>query len=188
MIEFKHIKYFVLFSVFVILSCNHKGTEQKRTDEESDYLQLVERKINALTARNQHLKIENQAVYQGNDTLEITDLKQIAESNLFFFYFSSHTCSPCIQQTVNYIKEVWPDYENDDRITFIASDYEPKYRQNCYGKTLVTLSKGQLGIPLEKEQVPFLFTLSDELTIENLHIVNKNDFIKTLDFLKKMNK
>ena len=152
--------------------------------EMNDYLQLIDNKINSLRESHLNLVLDNQTVHLGIDSLNQMELKQIAADHLFFFYFSNQTCSPCIEQTVNYIKEVFPDYEKEDRIYFIAPDYPAQFRRNCYGKQLLTLSTGALGIPLEAENVPFLFTLSDELAIEKMHVVNKNDFIKTLEFLK----
>ncbi|MDR1339070.1 MAG: hypothetical protein LBK58_03320 [Prevotellaceae bacterium] len=152
-----------------------------------DYRQLIENKINELRGNTINSKITNQEVYLGVDSLNKTDMQQIVTKHLFFLYFSYQTCSPCIQQTVEYIEEVFPDYENDDRIIFISPDYPARFRRNCYGKKLLTLSKGELGIPLESEHVPFIFILNKNMEIEELHIVNKENFVKTLEFLKKLN-
>jgi len=174
-----------LFIFFVFLSsCQNKSREQNRDDGADKYKQLVEKKINELQNNNLNRIISNQSVYFGLDSLNRTDLKQILPNCLFFFYFSHQTCAPCLQQTVECIREVFPDYENDNRIIFISPDYPARFKRNCYGKKLLTLSNSKLGIPLETENVPFIFTLNDKLVIEKLHIVDKNDFDKTLFFLK----
>ena len=74
--------------------------------------------------------------------------------------------------------------ERDERIFFISPDYPAQFRRNCYGKQLLALSTGELGLPIEAENLPFLFTLSDDLVIKKMHVVNKNDFVKTLEFIK----
>jgi hypothetical protein len=47
------------------------------------------------------------------------------------------------------------------------------------------MDKSSLGILLEAENVPFLFTLTSDLKIHNLHVVNKNNFKRTLAYLKE---
>ena len=112
------------------------------------------------------------------------DFKQVVANHLFFFFFSEETCSPCIQQTVTYIKEVFPDYETDDRIYFISPAYPARFRRNCYGKKLLNLENETLGMPLESENVPFIFTVNNDLVVEKVHVVNKSNFSKTLEFLQ----
>jgi hypothetical protein len=87
---------------------------------------------------------------------------------------------------VDLIKEVFPRYEENDNIIFISPDYPARFRTNCYGKKLLTLENKSLEIHLEHENIPFLFTLSDDLKINKIHIVNKNDFQKVFIFLKKL--
>ena len=182
--KFRIITYGILFAIFPVISCQNKKTQQNREDKENGYLQLVEKKINKLRDENLNLTIDDQKVHFGADSLTKFDLKEIAANHILFLFFSYETCSPCVLQAANYIKEVFPDYEKDDRIIFISPDYPARFRRNCYGKKLLTLSNGKLGIPLEYENVPFIFTLTDELIINKLNIVNKNNFIKTLEFLK----
>ena len=180
--------YYLLYFTVLVLSCHYKGNEKNIVKEESEYLHLVERKIEKLIKDNLNIALDNQIVFFGIDSLNVLEFKTIADSCRIFFYFSSQSCPPCIQQIVHYIKDVWPDFENNEMIVFISPDLDSRYKQNYYGKEILTLSNGQLGIPLEKEHVPFLFVLNHELVVEKLHIVNKNEFIKTLEFIKGINK
>jgi aryl carrier-like protein len=178
--KIKHYYYSVIIFLIVFFSCCNKEKSQ------SDYEQLVVNKINTLTENNLNIQIKNQNVYFGLDSLKIIDLKQAVKQHKFFLYFSSETCTPCIRQTIDLINKVFPRYKNDNKIIFISPDYPVRLKENCYGKKLLTLKDETIGIPLEQENVPFLFTLSDDLKINNLHIVNKNDFQKLFDFLKKL--
>ncbi|GHT51967.1 hypothetical protein FACS189440_21520 [Bacteroidia bacterium] len=184
--NYQYISYSIFLFSIIFSCCNNSGVKREKDLETNDYLELVENKINKLIDNNLNLVVDNQTVYLGIDSLNKMELQRIIENNVFFFYFSYQTCPPCIQQTVSYIKEVFPDYENNDRIFFIAPDYPPRFRRNCYGKALLVLSKIKLGIPLEAENVPFIFSLNNKLAIEKLHIVNKEDFAKTFDFLKML--
>jgi len=180
------IRYFTfcfLFCSIFVASCKHNGAQQKYID----YLQAVENKINQLQESNQNQVIENQSVYLGIDSLDLMDFKQVVANHLFFFFFSEETCSPCIQQTVTYVKEVFPDYETDDRIYFISPTCPARFRRNYYGKKLLNLENGTLGMSLEAENVPFIFTVSNDLVVEKVHVVNKSNFDKTLEFLKTFN-
>lgn len=172
--------------IILLFSCKKGQTENNR-NALIEYEEQVKIKIDKITSENINKRVDIQEFYWGLDSLNKFNIKTLIDQHKFFFYFSYQTCSPCIQQTVEYIKEIYPDYENDDRIIFISPDYPVRFRRNCYGKKLLTLSNGELGIPLETENVPFIFTLNSDLVIEKLHIVNKNDFAKTSEFLKLMN-
>jgi aryl carrier-like protein len=184
MTEFEYIIAILLFSVAV--SCQN-NRQQNKDDFASDYNQLVENKIDELTIENLNKQIENQKVYFGSDSLKMIDMKHLIKKHKFFLYFSSITCSPCIEQTVKCIEDVFPKYNEDDEIIFIAPDYPGRIKNNYYGKKLLSLKNNTLGISLENKNIPFIFTLSEEMRIKELHIVNKNDFHKTVEFLNKLN-
>jgi len=155
-----------------------------QNNKEPSYEQRVEAYIKEQTELNVNLEIENTDVYIGFDSVNIFNIKQL--NHKFFFYFSIQTCSPCIEQTVDCIKEVFPDYENDNEIFFISPDYPARFKGNCYGKPLLTLDSEKLGIPVEKLNVPFIFVIDSNLKIKKMHIVNKNDFRSTVKFLKEL--
>ena len=149
-----------------------------------DRIQLINEQIKIYTQENLHRQVENQNVYFGQDSLCIIPIRELISAQKFFFYFSSEACPPCTWQIVDYIKEVFPKYEEDKEIFFVSPDWSARLRENCHGKRLLTLQKDQLGIPLEDVYVPFIFTLDEDLRINTLHIVNKSDFSKTLEFLQ----
>ncbi|GAB6011592.1 thioredoxin domain-containing protein [Viscerimonas tarda] len=184
MLKFVYIACIISFS---LVSCQDKSKQSSEEENSiSDYERLVENKIDQLTVENLNKQVENQAVYFGYDSLTKIDLKQLASHHKLFLYFSYQTCPPCIEQTIEYIENAFPEYKEDNEIIFIAPDYPGRMKNNCYGKRVLILNNNSLGIPVERENVPFIFTLNENLEINNLHIVNKNNFDKTSDFIKKI--
>jgi hypothetical protein len=173
----------MMLSILFLFSCQ-KGGKKHQQDSEKDYYKQVEIQIKKMTDDNINLMIDNQKVYIGFDSLHTIELKYLRHK--LFLYFSFQTCTPCIEQTVECIKKVFPEYETDEEIYLISPDYPQRFRAECYGKKLLSLENKKLGIPLESKNIPFIFTLSDSLTVENLHVVNKNDFKRTLHFLVKL--
>ncbi|MDR1742912.1 MAG: hypothetical protein LBR48_03720 [Dysgonamonadaceae bacterium] len=180
-------KYGCLLLLFtVIFGCRK---DVKKENEHIDYQQIddifVRNKlaIEKLTLANLNREIISQKVYFGKDSLHLFSMKKLVKKHRFFFYFSEKTCASCIYNTVDCIKEVFPDYEQDDKIIFIAPGYPARMKENTFGKRLLTLTKGKLGIALEEKLVPFLFTVDENLKLKTLHIVNSKDFTETMQYL-----
>jgi hypothetical protein len=180
----KYVIYGLCILAAVLPACKNKKPPTA-AELRAERFQQVEDKIDRLERENTGQPIENQPAYFGFDSLKKTDFLQLSATHKFFLYFSFQTCSPCIDETVRNIEEVFPDYKEDDGIIFLSPDYPTRFRNNCYGKKLLAIDKPSLGIPLEAENVPFLFTLTPDLKIQNLHVVNKSNFKKTLAYLKE---
>ncbi len=175
--------------MFLLVACQTNTTKQaKEPPPLDDYKRLVNEQIIAYTQENLYRQIDNQTVYFGKDSLHTKPLKALVPSHKFFFYFRAETCPPCVWQTVDGIKSVFPEYEKDSEIFFISPDYPARLKENCHGKKLLTLQNGELGIPLENVYIPFLFTLDNDLKINTLHVVNKEDISKTLEYLETIKK
>jgi hypothetical protein len=173
----------ILLFPLLLFSCKQPGN---KGISDAEYYRLVAEKIQDLTDSNDGVILQDQKVYWGNDTVNSQMLSEYATQKILFFYFSYNTCSPCIERSVEYISEFVPDYLNNEKVIFLSPDYMPRFRENCYGKRLLGLENDKLGIQLEEEEVPFFFILSADMKINNLHIVNKNDFNKTSAYLKKI--
>ena len=175
--------------VFVVWFASCRSETKKQRDGQlpsSVFLKSVVDQIEKLTIANINKQIENQHVYFGRDSLQTVSIAQLLIKQKFFFYFSKQTCPPCILQTVDCIKTVFPNYEADEEIYFISPDYPARLKEDCHGKKLLTLQKNKLGLPLEDVFTPFIFTLDVELRVNTLHIINKNDFSKTIEYLEKI--
>ncbi|GHT86162.1 hypothetical protein FACS18947_5770 [Bacteroidia bacterium] len=180
-------KLLLLLLLPILFSCtNNREKKQNQTDIIDDYNQLVKQKIEQLEKENNGLSIVNQNIYWGNDTLNLVSFDKFTNEKKLYFYFSQNTCSPCIEESIHLIEKFIPDYLENENVVFLSPDYIPRFRNNCYGKRLLGLKNGSLEIPLEEENIPFFFMLKENLQIEDLHIVNKNDFEKTAEYLKKI--
>ena len=176
-------KYWIilLLPVFLI-SCDQRGKKVPAVD----YNLLIAAKIQELTEDNDQAMLQDQKVHWGNDTVNLYMLSDFAAQQILFFYFSEHTCSPCIEQSINIISKYIPDYLTTNQVIFMSPDCMPRFRENYYGKRLLGLENKEIGIQLEKENVPFFFTISEGMKINDLHIVNKNDFDKTSEYLRDL--
>jgi len=126
----------------------------------------------------------NQRCYFGKDSVNSFMFEDICDSNKIFFYFSERICTPCIDNTIRVLKECFPNYKEDNSIIFISPDYPKRLAEDCYGKKLLTLKTGKLGLPM-KEQYPFFFKLNNNLEIISAHVVVKVDFKRTYNYLRK---
>ena len=158
----------------------------KQQIPQPDYTQLYLNHIANLEATIEGQLLNNQWAFWGNDSLNGFPLEQLATEERLYFYFSQNVCPPCIMQTVDLLKRYFPHYETDDRIIFISPDWPFRLRSDCYGKKLLTLQRGRLEITLEVEDVPFFFKLTPKLELTSLHIVTKEDFVRTEAFLKEL--
>ncbi len=184
MININNINAICLFS-FLLFACHERANNQKKLPLD-DFNHLIAEKIDNLTKENNQTILRDQRTYFGNDTVHYHMLSEYITQNILFFYFSENTCNPCIEQSIEYISQFIPDYSNNSKVIFLSPDYMPRFRDNCYGKRLLGLENKKMGISVEEENIPFFFTLSEDLRISNLHIVNKNDFAKTATYLKNI--
>ena len=79
-------------------------------------------------------------------------------------------------------KNVAGEYDGNGSVVFISPD-TPKRFSGQYDKELLILQNRGMDCPLETEDVPFFFTLDNDMKIRNLHIVNKGNFERTDRFL-----
>jgi len=174
-----------IISFFLVMnSCSYK--EKKSSTLEDNYEQILANKIKISEVENCNLNLKNQKVFFGNDSLNKISLMNLVSKNKIFFCFSRNTCTPCLEQTVEIIKKIFPNYKQNEKIIFISPDYDKRFRENCYGKKLLTLEDSKFGIPIEDTEAPFFLIINDQLHIEAIHIVNNLNFEKTEEYLRKI--
>jgi hypothetical protein len=178
-------KYLSLSFIF-FFSCQKDKKQFEEVNTSQNYEVLINNQIEKLTIENINKQIENQHVYFGKDSLHQINIKSLINRHKFFFYFTEEMCPPCVENTVDCIKKVFPEYKKDDGIIFISPDCIVRLRENRYEKKILVLTLGKLGISLEEHSVPFIFTLNNELKIDKLYIVNKGDFQDLKDFLETL--
>lgn len=175
---------FLLCTMLSLTSCSNN--KKKLVNSEFEFEKYIFEEIQKLENENEKQIIANQKFFIGNDSLKLFDLKDLLSKKRIIFWFSQNTCSPCIDRSVDIIKNVFPNYENNKQIIFISPDYPIRFRGNCYSKELLTLQNKYFGIELEKKDVPFFLILNSQLQVESIHIVNKSLFSRTEEYLQEI--
>lgn len=168
-------------SVFILQRCS----KSKQFVSEQDYTTLVLAHVSELEKEITGHILDSQWAFWGNDSLSRFPLTQFAITEKIFFYFTQNVCPPCLIATVDIIKQYFPDYEQNDTIIFISPDWTPRLRYDCYGKKLLTLQNGKIGVTLE-EDIPLFFKISNGMELTDVHIVTKVDFERTEAYLRNI--
>lgn len=179
-----HLLIGILLFFLIMNSCSYN--EKKNSKSEDNYEQILANKIKISEVENCNLNLKNQKVFFGNDSLNKISLMNLVSKNKIFFCFSRNTCTPCLEQTVEIIKKVFQNYKQNEKIIFISPDYDKRFRENCYGKKLLTLEDSKFGIPIEDTEAPFFLMINDKLQIKSIHIVNNLNFEKTEEYLREI--
>ena len=166
-------------------SCSNNN-KKKFVSSEVDLEKYISEEIQKLENENIDKIIPDQKFFIGNDSLKQFDLKDFVKTKRIFFWFSQNTCTPCIDRCVEIIKQTFPDYETNERIIFVSPDYPVRFRNNCHGKQLLTLGNKYFGIEIEKKIFHFFFVLNSKMQVESIHVVNKNYFLRTEEYLQKI--
>lgn len=172
--------------VFILSFTSCIKKEESQTKNE-DYHKIIQNTIHKLESENIQRNVLNCEVYFGKDSTKKVSLKDFTKRPRLLFYFSYNTCVPCIEETVEIIKETFSNYEQNDKIVFVSPDYPLRYSINCYGKKLLRLSTGKLGLPIETgDQPPFFIVINKNMEIESIHVVNKLNFERTRKCLNEI--
>ncbi|NCB69925.1 MAG: hypothetical protein EOM47_13925 [Bacteroidia bacterium] len=181
--EANNYKLIGLLLCFLILnSCSNKEKNNLILDD--NYDQILANKISISEKENSNLFLKDQVCFLGNDSLNTLRLIDFVSENNVFFCFSEVTCTPCIEQTIEIVMKVFPDYKQNENIIFVSPDYDKRYRDNCYGKKLLTLKHSKFGIPIEDTEAPFFLIINDRLQVISIHIVNNFDYDRTEKYLR----
>lgn len=119
-------------------------------------------------------KINNPLTFFGNDTLKLQKLLCRINSETLVYRFSGYYCDACNQFVIKKIKQYFVDFATSDRILFIGSDIDPRLKVGSYGKNILSLLDSKLGLPIEDENIPFLFLLDKNGKIKMTFIPDKS--------------
>lgn len=175
----------IAFSIAIVIFLN--ASLKKRNSVNEPNKEVIQYIVNTAEQNQKEIlfnPVINQRCYFGKDSTNSFMLEEICDSSKIFFYFSERICTPCIDNTVRVLKECFPNYKEDNSIIFISPDYPKRLAEDCYGKKLLTLKTGKLGLPM-KEQYPFFFKLNNNMEVVSAHIVVKVDFKRTYNYLRK---
>lgn len=119
------------------------------------------------------MKILNNQVFFGRDTLGVKSLSQAFKQPTLMFFFSRNTCSPCIDISMDCIKKVFPDFATNDRVVLVGSDLETRVKDSFFAKPVMSFVGGKMNIPIENYNVPFFFVLDGDGKLDMLFVPEK---------------
>ena len=127
-----------------------------------NYFYSITRKKNEIIAKSE-LQTINPFFYIGKDTIKNINVKDVIKEKALCFYFSSHTCPPCLDNIRDLIEKIFPDYKERNDIIFISNDMEFRLLGNFYEKPIFWNNNKRLGPAFEKSEIPTFFILDKDL-------------------------
>ena len=189
-------RYFVLLLFLILtftISCIILGllitTKKEFTPKENKNLQEIERlKLTFYTKQ-----LLQESVVNDGEILNLLDKDILNQNNEIFisdkprlvYRYSALNCSSCIEFGKSKLEEHFPNFENDDDLLFIISDY-PINKKVSYTNCL-NLNKNNLGLSIELGNQPFYFLLINN-QVEHVFIPDKSFAEYTDIYLQKIRK
>lgn len=137
-----------------------------------NYFYSITRKKNEIIAKSE-LQAINPFFYIGKDTIKDINIKDIIKEKILCFYFSAHTCPPCLDNIRDLIEKIFPDYKERNDIIFISNDTEFRLLGNFYEKPIFWNNNKKLGPAFEKSETPTFFILDKDLQAKCVFIADK---------------
>lgn len=106
----------------------------------------------------------------------ILKLKNIAgKRSRVIFKYSHKDCSTCIDLVLDSLTKIFPDKRDVILISdsYSDKDFLIKTRHLRGGFECFNIGGGNLGLPIERNHLPFLFVLKDDMTVEKVFIPMK---------------
>ena len=171
----KFLFYFTLFSIaifdlYFIFQRNLDSGTQIATKEIT--INQVQEQLIKNLYKNELQKINNSEIYYKNTLIEIKNLT--IDSPVLIYRFSLFNCSPCVNFTLDKLKEHFPDFSTNNRIMLIYDDENMRISESMFGKNIyVTKDRYSLGLPMEKINIPFMFILDEDLITKQFFVPEK---------------
>lgn len=164
----------------------YKGYEEYHT-KKYDYKKSIE-----LIKQNIQQETENSGFYPlvrlYKDSPE-EKIQQNLKKPILIFYFSISACQPCLEEIVEEIKSIFPDYTKRNDIVFFSNDLEQRLRNNFLGKNIASPANKDNNLPFERHNSPLLFIVDTNNIIHHVFVPTKDNpklLKKYLNFIKKI--
>jgi hypothetical protein len=153
---------------------------------EFEYLYKASKEVTVFRLQHELYPLANSKVYIGADKNRTFPIESLIDRPKLVFGSSQNMCSPCIYAVLDKLKEVFPDYEGNENILFMA-DIEQRLKDNYHHKKTVSFVKEE-DFPLCKSGMPYLFVLDRDLVIKMLFITDKTSPELTKEYLAVIKK
>jgi len=132
---------------------------------------------------NSEIKLRDTYINPGRSDVP-RRLLSLVEGKCLVYRFSGAECNLCIDHVIASLREVFHDYESNDRIMLVGSNLNRRVLQGYYGKDVLYLKGDRLGLPAEEYNMPCLFILDEKGKSELAFIPEKSFPEMTLAYLK----
>ena len=132
---------------------------------------------------NSGLSVADREVYWLKDSLAKTDLSAFNSPDKVYFCFSLHVCPPCIDTTIDLLKQ-FAGYATNENLVVLSPDLPVRLRNDYYGKQVLMMEPNTPGLPVDDIHIPYFFQLDSELKTRSVHVVDKLDFKRTEAYIK----
>lgn len=184
---------FLLFNVVLLLLIQLHKNELNNVRHELEHLESIEfmfdeyKRITINRFKYEQYNIGNSSIYMGSNDANIIPILSITDQPKLVLGLNQNMCRPCVEAVFNDVKEFFPDFEINPNILCIA-DIEQRFKDNYYGKEVISFHKKD-DFPLyEIETKPYFFILDKDLCVKMLFITDITSPELTKEYLKIIKK
>lgn len=160
----------IIFQVFFKDIYYQDKYNDERNNDKLEYLNMYSYNSILQSIENVNADIDETTYHWIQSKLNPSEMN--FDKPILVFKYSIHSCTSCVDIVFDTMESTLGSELNDvKQMFFLVSDSNPTLK----GKILQTVNLGtkKLGIPMEREEIPFLFIL-DKGKIKNIFIPDAN--------------
>lgn len=180
---------FLLFNIGLLFLNQQYKSELNNTIHKLEHLENIEimfkvsKETTVARFKYEQCNIGNSTIYLGSDYKILTPVQSITDQPKLVIGLNQNMCRPCVEEVFASIKEIFPDFESNPDIICIA-DIEQRFKDNYYGKKVVSFREKEDYPLYEIEAMPYFFILDKDLCAKLLFITDKTSPELTKEYLK----
>lgn len=180
---------FLLFNIGLLFLNQQYKSELNNTKHRLEHLENIEimfevsKETTVARFKYEQCSIGNSDIYWGSDNKALFPVQSITDRPKLVIGLNHNMCRPCVEEVFASIKEIFPDFESNPDIICIA-DIERRFKDDYYGKKVVSFQEKEDYPLYEIEAMPYLFILDKDLCAKLLFITDKTSPELTKEYLK----
>lgn len=115
-----------------------------------------------IVIENEQFPLKKVRMYFGLDTLKIFDFFECVQEKTLVYKFSGQYCSSCLDSDIDMIKQIFPDFQKNNRILLLSTDFNPRLKENYFGKRVASYYSECFGFPLDKSFLSVFFIVDKD--------------------------
>lgn len=180
---------FLLFNIGLLFLNQQYKSELNNTTHKLEHLENIEimfevsKETTVARFKYEQCNIGNSTIYLGSDYKTLIPVQSITDQPKLVIGLNQNMCRPCVEEVFASIKEIFPNFESNPDIICIA-DIEQRFKDNYYGKKVVSFREKEDYPLYEIEAMPYFFILDKDLCAKLLFITDKTSPELTKEYLK----